>query len=239
MFLITKICLGQESKPDSCKITRNHLGKPLLESCYKDGFLHGSYKSYYHNGRLEKAGTFNKSLKEGAWIEWYDNGSKFSEGVYKNNLKEGIWTNYDLSGKTKQKVTFTNNIQSGLFQSYYQNGVIMEEGNYIKLGASDYDSMMVDKNRQHVKCEDYNVFDARIGVWKYYHNNGSIKSTGVFIPQCLCYSTIQEKFNKELKANLVSTVVEIEYLKDGHWKYFDRKGKLSKEEVFKKGKLVK
>ena len=45
--------------------------------------LHGSWESYYSDGRKKCIATYNKGIKIGVWTYW--NGNKITKVTYKNN----------------------------------------------------------------------------------------------------------------------------------------------------------
>jgi len=62
---------------------------------------HGSYGSWYENGKQKQEGTFKDDKKDGKHIFWYENGSKESEGIFQNDKKTGSWDSWYDKGQKK------------------------------------------------------------------------------------------------------------------------------------------
>ena len=65
-----------------------------------------TFKSFYDNGQLEKAGELI------------------------NKQRQGLWTHYYKSGVKRLEVTFKDDKHDGPWREWYENGQIAEEGEY-------------------------------------------------------------------------------------------------------------
>lgn len=84
--------------------------------------------------------------------EYFDNGKKSKTTVFPlNNLKFKTLTKYNEDGYITLIASYNNGIVNGLFKKFYENGILMEEGEY---------KMM-----------------KKIGLWKYYNELGNLIKT--------------------------------------------------------------
>lgn len=94
-------------------------GKTIMQvENYVNGLLHGSYKTFYPNGKLT------------------------IETTYKNGKLDGVYKKYSIKNKLIELLTYKNGILNGPAELYDRNtGLIYEKGNYvddIKLGEWSY-----------------------------------------------------------------------------------------------------
>lgn len=54
------------------------------ETEYKNGFYHGSSKTWYPDGQMRHQGSYKANLKHGQWISWNENGIKLSTTIWEN-----------------------------------------------------------------------------------------------------------------------------------------------------------
>ena len=81
----------------------------------------------------------------------YPNGNYSSWQEYVDGLGQGKWINYYENGNFKEVGFYNNNLVEGSIKRYHKNGILKAEGNY----------------------KDWRV---KIGIWKYYDENGNLKS---------------------------------------------------------------
>ena len=70
-------------------------GEIRQQGFYKDGKLHGEWKSYDTDGKKIAMGQYNKGVKTGKWFFW--NNEKLSEVNYTDNTIASVttWSNKD------------------------------------------------------------------------------------------------------------------------------------------------
>ncbi|MDY8134966.1 nicotinic acid mononucleotide adenyltransferase [Aquimarina sp. 2201CG5-10] len=70
-------------------------GKIRQQGFYKDGKLHGEWKSYDTTGKKIAMGQYNSGVKTGKWFFW--NNGKLSEVNYADNTIASVttWSNKD------------------------------------------------------------------------------------------------------------------------------------------------
>ena len=76
-----------------------------------------------------------------------------------------------------------------------------------------------------IKSEQFFLNNKKAGVWKFYYENGKIKSTATFNP----YSQVEEAtiVNYDERGVVISTGKIIDTTMMGLWKYYDEKGRLN------------
>lgn len=116
----------------------------------KNGDRYGRW-TQLQNGTQVGSGLYVNGKREGNWMEFTDN-FIYEEGNYKAGEKEGYWVTSDIdAGKIESKV-YHNGIQDGP-DSTFTEGRLTEIMNY-KMGFVD-------------------------GTYKYYDENGAIRSEGI------------------------------------------------------------
>mgnify|MGYP000022015448 CR=1 FL=1 len=111
---------------------------------------------------------------------------------------------------------------------------ILETGHYKidnapSMGIILYDSTLFLKHIPE-KCDTNEPCYMRTEIWKTYHENGILESEGQYLP--MPYETTTIALN-------VDHATGVGYLKDGVWKYYDEKGRKTKEEFYKDSKRIK
>ena len=82
----------------------------ICEKFYKlNNKLHGEYKSFYNNGKLEIITSYNKGKIDGLFIRLYKNGFIEEKILYTNGNKEGECIAFYDNGIPKEKSYFVNN----------------------------------------------------------------------------------------------------------------------------------
>jgi len=121
---------------------------------YVDGLKIGPWKYYYKNGKIEQTGTYLKNEKpDGEWKWYHDNDSLWKDENYSNGLENGLMTEYSDSGTVITKGEYVDGLEEGPW--LYQWGDTRVEGSYKEGG--------------------------RVGVWKYFYDNGNPSFIGKFL----------------------------------------------------------
>ena len=130
--------------------------------------------------------------------------------IYTDDKENGLRKEFYTNGKLKEEGFQKQSIQDGVWTFYNSKGVLEKKITY-------------ERNRQKHLVE--------------FHSNGKIKSEGDFtqikaIPKKEKFSKTQTTKRSATKRTSGSLTV-----KNGKWFYFDKTGKLIKEESYSKGKL--
>jgi len=192
--------------------------------------------SEYHKDFLVLREKINRTDKDGAkngkWMTFYPDGKKYIEEYYKNGVRDGFYKEFDKNGNSKVVLFYRNGKLVNLAEendsivspvdirnTYDENGNIIESGAYRK-GIPIGIHRQYNKNRKVIGSK---IFDntgyviaegivtekgEKEGDWKYYYDNGAVRSEGSYI------------HNK----------------KTGVWKYYYRNGKTEQTGTYRNGK---
>lgn len=155
-----------------------------------------------------------------------------SYGQRINGKKEGTWKIYDSTDALEEISNYKHDTLNGLRISYYNNGEIYTKAHY-KMGVF-VDSFLLYFNNGQVEYESW--FDSlgrEQGLYKVYHKNGKLRSTGY---------EVNNQYNDTIKTFHDNGQLEfLEYYKNGKkegvFKMFDKQGILIKKEEFKNDSL--
>ena len=81
------------------------------ENHFKDGILHGEFKSYHKNGQLEGEGTYKDGKSDGVAKFYYDNGQLESEGAFNDGKYDGVFKKYSSDGQLEMEITFKDGVK--------------------------------------------------------------------------------------------------------------------------------
>ena len=73
-------------------------GRPRWRGSKKVGKSHGKYYMWHENGRKKTVGSFSDGRKNGRETSWFANGVKWQERFYENGLPTGLWKTWDEQG---------------------------------------------------------------------------------------------------------------------------------------------
>lgn len=92
--LIAEIPYNHGHAEGNVKIYYPDSDKLVLDCNYKDGMLHGYYKKYFKNGKLQEEGPYKERAKHGHWKLYSPTGMLEEEGEYVEGYREGEWKDY-------------------------------------------------------------------------------------------------------------------------------------------------
>lgn len=161
-------------------------GGILSKGFLKNGYMHGTWKSYTKHGMVEFVGAYIDGLLEGEVIRVDNKGKKISTSYkrgkkngtststidnkivskshYKNGQREGRFEKYK-NGKIIQVENYKNNKQHGLFVTFDSNGDTLTNKTYVK-GLFHGKYIQYKKNKIYEEGNYEN--GQRIGLWKIY-----------------------------------------------------------------------
>ncbi|MBA3901733.1 MAG: tetratricopeptide repeat protein, partial [Bacteroidetes bacterium] len=217
---------------------------------YKDDESDGKFLIYFDMGEAYKKyeGYYLKGKLNDSLYEYYDNGAIDAIEIYKNGQLNGERKEFHRNGQLKSVVKYIEGVREGEYKSYFDNGQLYKQGHYkagtdIGQWTSWYKDGKLDDETQ------YDEKGKKNGVFKDYDKDGKIiyelKYAKGEIVEYRCY----DKQGKILKDSR-KTKGEFEYLgiypdgskraegiyttdgKKGLWKYYDKYGNLSSEQLF-------
>lgn len=112
----------------------------IIEYQVVAGIMHGSFKTYYLNGQIEKEGNIINNKNEGEWKYYFDNGQLETKGNFKENLPHGQWSSYYNNGVPKIIGNYKNGKQWGIWKYYDNTGELINIIYYRESKITDVDS---------------------------------------------------------------------------------------------------
>ncbi len=234
----------EKQRKKSTKLEGEHVdyhdnGRIKQKGIYLSGKKHGDWKEYNARGQLTKIITFSdgkviKLENPGAIrdsIVYHANGRVMLQGKTNARVRDGEWKEYDAKGKLIKITT-------------YDFGDIVNQKNP---GAIEEITLYHDNGR--VKASGIVNNQKRDGVWKFFnvrgihtktttYSNGKIIKTiskiGEDAPKLREGTAVTYHNNGRIKE-------EGKYSrgkKNGEWREFDARGKLTKVKIYDKGKVV-
>lgn len=89
---------------------------------YREGLLHGTYKSYDDKGNLRKSIEYKNNLKNGVALSYFSNGIIESKANFKEGLLHGKCEHFYDNGQLKEVGYYRNRDPHGIFIGLYKNG---------------------------------------------------------------------------------------------------------------------
>lgn len=90
---------------------------------YRNHEPDGSWKSWYHTGKLKEKTTYKNGLKEGAYIFNDTAGRALTKGRYYHDKNQGLWeVYYPGSGKLYRRSWYRRGIADSTKYTFYENG---------------------------------------------------------------------------------------------------------------------
>lgn len=160
--------------------------------------LHGSYVSYFLNGKIESKGQFENNETAGAWEFYYENGRLKMRGNLLKNSNQGKWEYFFESGGKAMEGTVNGKFREGEWKVYYENGQLKESGNYAENKRTGYWRMFYEDGTLRGEIEytdDFGRFieyypshkvqaegpksgNKQVGHWRYFDENGVLSAEG-------------------------------------------------------------
>jgi len=193
------------------------------EGTLVNGKPDGYWKTYYQDGGLKTEGNRKELKLEGNWIFYREDSTLERSIEYQADLKFGVERIYSKKGILIEEYTYLNNIKEGLAKTFYNTGELQkifgfknnkEEGKATEFAEDGRIITMISYRNGFIynseKINRYNTQNKRTGIWRDLYENGSLKVEGNY-------------------AN---------GLRNGIFKFFDRKANLEKMEKYVDGVLA-
>ncbi|MBU3659833.1 MAG: hypothetical protein FGM14_08195 [Flavobacteriales bacterium] len=255
--LIVKGSFVNEGKNGNWIYNNPYNGK-RIEGQYSNNQKTGQWNWFLNDKKYRTASFLNDQL-EGDYIsysQWIDGVALINEqGVFKGG-KAQSWNTNKQKQETQNlefeardfedEVSFSEEInylsiakiklKGQKAQLLTQKGKIIGEGNFILI-----DSTIVDVNKLKnstveisLKNKELNNIISKTGIWNFYYSSGNIKYSGEFC----CENTHCGTWKKYYPNGKIAFEIGVErgeytLLKNGICKYYDDKGNLKTESIFK------
>jgi len=211
------------------------LGRKNYEAAvYNNGILDGTYKQYHDNGKLKYVTNFENGFEVGEFTRYYSNGNVEEKGTLKLSTNPDDVTRDTTYFVLKLPLEYHFNLVEldfGQLQYHYITW-IKDAGWSIPPAELDrrfnlYKDYGKEPHRRYTNIEEHNKKVVRVGEYKAFHKNGTLKLEGEYYP------AVTEVFDPE------TSTVMIDYARDGEWKQYDDNGYLMRTLFYDKGNLIK
>jgi antitoxin component YwqK of YwqJK toxin-antitoxin module len=193
------------------------------EGMMENGQPNGYWKTYYEDGGLKTEGNRLQFQLDSTW-KFYRSDSTLERIItYKESLKNGPEQLFDTAGKILSEVLFVNNIKNGPSKTFYLSGQVhkiipfennKEEGKGVEYAEDARIITNTVYRNGFIYSEEfinrYNSANKRSGIWKDLHPNGVVREEGNWTNG----------------------------LRNGVFKFFNKKGELERIENYENGELV-
>ena len=180
------------------------------------------------------------SLKNGIYCVWCplenEKYYKCETGQYINNDKQSLQISFFKNGQIQRLEENKNDKLDGEYHSFYDNGKYSEFG-YYSQGRKVNNWKYWNETGYLVEEANYHEGELIDGFLEYYPN-GTLKSKGSYIQisDSTEVTSIDVLTGEE---TIYSSFSDIVPAKNGKWLYYSSDGKLTKTEIYIKGKLIK
>ena len=198
-------------------------GAVSSEGTLVNGKPEGFWKTFYPSGQLKSAGNRKEFKLDSTWNFYSENGLLQKSIDYRNDQRNGIERLYDAEGHLQEEYAYENNIKKGKARWYYDTGELKKssqyENNKEEGKATEYDrngriiTLLTYRNGFVYTEERINRYDEqgkRTGVWRDLYENGSLQMEGNWSVG----------------------------MKNGVFKFYNRKGELEKLERYENDVLI-
>lgn len=198
-------------------------GSISSEGVMRNGKPDGYWKTYYSNGVLKTEGNRFNHLLDSTWNFYREDGTIERTIFYVNDQKNGIEQLYDAKGKLAEEYTNANNLRNGKARLYYDTGQIKKEfqlvNNKEEGKAVEYDrdgriiTLITYKNGFVYTEERINRYDMqgrRTGIWRDLYSDNTLQVEGNWARG----------------------------MKNGVFKFYNKKGELEKLERYEDDVLI-
>ena len=219
-----------------------------LSSVGQDSIVKNGYQVfYYSNGIKSSEGTMRNGKPDGYWKTYYQTGIIKTEGNRKNFLLDSLWKFYDAKGNITISITYKKGIKNGPRTTYLKNKTIVEN---FKNNHKDGLTKEFYKDGKLWKTIPYeNGIENGISVT--YAEDGRIIALARFqkgyLKQREFINRLDEEGNKigiwktfwPGDNYIPKTEETYRYgVKEGYFKYYDKKGNLKKIDKYVNGILM-
>ena len=172
----------------------------------------GYWRTYYPDGGLKTEGNRLNYQLDSTWFFYREDSTKERMITYRADVKHGKEVIYNQFGRVKEEWENSNGIKTGKVRYYYESGELWKEIEFVNNKEEgkglEFEtdgriiSLLLYKNGfvyNHERINRFNDQQKRTGIWRMLYEDGSLKEEGNYTNG----------------------------LKNGVFKYFDRKGKLT------------
>jgi antitoxin component YwqK of YwqJK toxin-antitoxin module len=151
-------------------------GKIESKGQFMSGETAGVWEFYYETGVMKMRGIVRQNSNYGLWEYFYENGNRSMEGVIQGKSKEGDWKIFYESGELKEVGRFMDNRRNGFWRTYFEDGVIKGEIEY----KEDNGRFTEYYHNGKKLAEGPKVGPRAIGHWRYFTEDGTLDNEGLY-----------------------------------------------------------
>lgn len=269
--------LNDDRKIEGSYTTWHFEGPINMKAQAKNDKLFGPAEFYFLNGKMETKGEFLDDNRHGKWTWFFDNGKIKIEGTYEKGKEVGEWKYYYEDGSLSDIKNYSNGKLNGISKSYDENTKLLSE---IMFKNNKWDELKyLDSSGKEIytskpiggklNYQGYNNLRNKIaeglsknlneeGEWKYYFDNGALKSIEVFTNGQL--NGISKNYYKNgqlsIETNYVNGLAQglsksfyisgelksegyyLDNERHGVWNYYYQNGILEASEYYYDGKIT-
>jgi antitoxin component YwqK of YwqJK toxin-antitoxin module len=198
-------------------------GMVSSEGTMREGKPDGYWKTYYSTGQIKTEGNRRNFKLDSTWNFYRETGILERKLQYKEDLKDGREQVFDENGKLVEQYTNSNNIRNGEARLFYENGQLKKISQFIngkeEGKATEYETdgriiTLLTYKSGFIYAEErinrYDLQGKRTGIWRDLYEDGSLHFEGNWARG----------------------------MKNGVFKFFNRKGELDKLERYEDDVLV-
>ena len=198
-------------------------GKVSSEGYLRDGKPDGYWKTYYPTGQIKSEGGRKNFQLDSTWNFYSENGMLQKSIQYKNNDRNGWERLYDDKGKLNEEYLYENNLKNGAAKWYYESGQLRKEGQFlnskeegkaIEYAADGRIITLLTYRNGFIYTEErinrYDEQNKRVGIWRDLYQDGRLSLEGNWSAG----------------------------MKNGVFKFYNRKGELEKLERYENDVLI-
>jgi len=203
------------------------------KTAYKDGKAEGTFFYFGNEGNLLREGTYKDDKKQGLYTYYDIYGCKDVEEFYEAGVLNGPFTTYHKNGEAKVKGNFKNDVLDGKYIRYYEDGTVEEESAYEN---GKFDGASVEYYNNGNKYGEYTYVDGVLnGDYKLYYKTGELSYSCKYVKGN--ESGVAKNYYKDGTVSSEGNYDETGK-KNGIEQTFNKAGKKTYEEVYKKGEIV-
>lgn len=198
-------------------------GKVSSEGTLENGIPNGYWKTFYPTGILKSEGNRVNFMLDSTWVFYDSEGLKTSEINYKEDRRHGEVKTYK-NGVLHELSVYENDIKTGNMLVYYPTGEVKQLVPFVE-GKEEGEGYEYDTEGTIITMLTYRDGNLRTverinrrdnlgkkrGKWMEFYDNGMVAKEGYYMND----------------------------LRNGIFKYYNRKGDLTNLEKYKDGELVK
>ena len=105
-------------------------GTLRLEVSIKNGTPEGTYVIYFDNRRPHEVRSYRDGKLHGTWRTYDRSGQLLSEAEYRNGKKHGTWRIWDELGTQRYEMNYEDGRKTGIWRMWDEKGDLIEEKKY-------------------------------------------------------------------------------------------------------------